>query len=545
MAEVVLAYLRFSSLQMQGKGSSIARQRDLVDRWVDEYQKLTGKPCSVSYYIDRGKSAFDGTNITEGNLGRLLEEVKSGMHPQGSHIVVESLDRLTRQGIQHVQHILDGLTKTGCIVHTIADRQDINNKTLNTLGGIVTICAIADRAREESETKSRRVSDSKARNHKLALEGKKLVTSHLPGWITKNSKGELSIITSKQKTIESIFKIRLEGYSFQAIANSLNDSQTPVLNEKRGAKHWLANSVRQLLRNRALIGYLPASRVNESLDEIPNYFPVCISEQLFLDVQATNVPSQKGSRLNKAKATYPESVYLFKKLAICKHCGGNVFPNGAKQGYWGRLRCMGNHNKTCDAPAIPRYDFEHSLMTGLFPMLKNITATSTDPSLHIQSELEQVERKITNVQQYLEDSYDRELRVRYDELKKQRESLKQQLVTTKRNLELSQENTLSDLDFNNYGDRLTMQRIIARTVSKLVVDTFNDTVHIRLLNDNVIYGFKIYGDSEGSFTLNRAIQDSANQICEELGIPSSPTVYLLSESSDITPDFTGWPESDT
>jgi DNA invertase Pin-like site-specific DNA recombinase len=48
---------------------------------------------------DAGLSAFDGSNITRGKLGRFLDDVQAGRIPRGSSLIVESLDRLSRQGI--------------------------------------------------------------------------------------------------------------------------------------------------------------------------------------------------------------------------------------------------------------------------------------------------------------------------------------------------------------------------------------------------------------------------------------------------------------
>ncbi|MCX9042836.1 recombinase family protein [Citrobacter portucalensis] len=383
---IALAYLRYSSLQMQGKGASISRQKEMVSKWVDDQKLLTGKNYDeVAYYIDRGKSAFDGTNIREGEFGKLIDEVKRGQFPEGTPIICESLDRLTRQGVQHIQQILTQLTDTGCIVYTLSDRQIITKQSLNTLGGIVTIVAVADRAREESETKSSRVSDSKLRNYKAALEGKKIMTKHLPGWIYINeATGKMCVDPDKKKVVEQVFKLRLEGHTFQNIANIMNDSGVPVLNASRGAKHWLPNSIRTLLMNKSVIGYSSPSKVNPLIEEIPGYFPRCISDTLFNDVQQSHVPAQRGKKSDKPKAEYPESVNLFKGLAVCKYCGGNVFPNGAKPGYWGRVRCMGHHNKTCEAPPFGRYNFEHRLVTGMFPLLKFFDSTKQeDPSAAI------------------------------------------------------------------------------------------------------------------------------------------------------------------
>lgn len=537
---IALAYLRYSSQQMQGKGASISRQKELVTKWADEQKRLTGKNYDeISYYIDRGKSAFDGTNISEGNLGKLIEEVKRGVYPEGTPIICESLDRLTRQGVQHIQQILTQLTETGCVVYTLSDRQVITKKSLNTLGGIVTIVAVADRAREESETKASRVSDSKLRNYKAAIEGKKIMTKHLPGWIYINeTTGKMCVDPEKQKVVEHVYKLRLEGHTYQSIANIMNDSGVPVLNSARGARHWLPNSIRTLLMNKSLIGYSSPSKVNPLIEEIPDYFPRCISDTLFYDVQQTHVPAKRGKKSDKPKATYPESVNLFRGLAVCKYCKGNVFPNGAKSGYWGRVRCMGHHNKTCEAPPIGRYYFEHSLVTRMFPLLKFFDTTKQeDPSSAILSKVKHLETRIANLYEMVADmGYNKDLGQQIKSYTEEKEKLERQLVAIKKSIDASVEENISQLDFNDYQDRLTMQRVLSRTIERVVVDSFNERAHIKLLNGNVLYGFPLYGDKDVSLTLQKATSGSDAELYTELGLEQPlTTIYMVNGQQAGTP----------
>lgn len=541
---VALAYLRYSSQQMQGKGSSIARQKELVTKWADEQKRLTGKHYDeILYYIDRGKSAFDGTNINEGNLGTLIEDVKRGGFPEGTPICVESLDRLTRQGVQHIQQILTQLTSTGCVVYTLTDRQVITAKSLNTLGGIVAIVAVADRAREESETKSKRVSDSKIRNYQAALEGKKIMTRHLPGWIYINeSTGEMCVDPDKQKVVENIYKLRLEGHTYQNITNIMNDSGTPVLNSARGAKHWLMNSVRALLMNKSVIGYSSPSKVNPLIEEIPDYFPRCISDTLFYDVQQTHVPSKRGKK--KTDKTYPESVNLFKGLAFCKYCGCRIFPNGAKPGYWGRVRCFGHHNKTCEAPPIGRYNFEHSLVTNMFPLLKFFDTTKQeDPSATILSKIRHLENRIANFYEMVGDmGYNPALGKQIKDATEEKEKLERQLVAIRKSVNSATEENIAQLDFEDYKDRLIIQRVLSRTIERIVVDSFSERAHVRLQNGNVLYGFPLYGDKDVSLTLQKAVEGTDDELYAELGLEQPLTTIYMVNSYQVQVDDRDFPE---
>lgn len=185
---VAIGYMRYSS-KLQGAGSTIHRQKSLINKWVEDQKTHHGKVYEVKLYTDKGLSGWTGENLLAGALGRLIEEVEAGGYPEGTPIILESIDRLSRQGHEEATAILRRLTSTGCVVHSILDRQVIQRSDLKTFIGAMQIIAVAERGREESDIKSERVSSSKERNYELAKLGKKLVTRNLPGWIYLDQKG--------------------------------------------------------------------------------------------------------------------------------------------------------------------------------------------------------------------------------------------------------------------------------------------------------------------------------------------------------------------
>jgi len=536
---VALGYMRYSS-KMQGGGSTLHRQKSLINKWVEDQKVYHGKTYEVQFYTDKGLSGWTGKNLLSGALGRLIEEVEAGGYPEGTPIILESIDRLSRQGHEEAAAILRRLTSTGCVVYSILDRQIIHRADLKTMIGAMQVIAVAERGREESEIKSERVSASKARNHELARQGKKLVTKHLPGWLYLDKKGQLQIDPEKQKVVKSVFEMRLAGRTYQAIADHMNDRQVPVLNASKGAKHWLPNSVRTLLHNRSTIGSLAASRVNPLLTEIEGYFPAAITNDLFYAVNDTSVPAVR-SKDKKDKPQYPETVYLFKKLVKCRYCGENVFPNGAKPGYWGRLRCMGHHTKTCEAPPISRYYFEHNLVTRMFPLLKSMVVTSVEnPVAVLQAKIDYLENSINNLMDQMEGATSsaakKRLGQRMDKLADEQEELQRQIVTTRRKMEVRTENTLSNLSFDSYTDRLKMQLIISRNVERIVLDTLFDKVHVKLVNGNALMNFPLFCDVDASHILV-AVKDKPSipdEVEELLGIVGTlPTIFNLAKSKSV------------
>src|SRR6516162_1889468 len=87
------SYKRFST-PAQEQGDSLRRQTALADAW----SARTGVPLDTELNLtDRGVSAYTGANRDVGNLGAFLRAVEDGTVPRGSWLLVESLDRLSRE----------------------------------------------------------------------------------------------------------------------------------------------------------------------------------------------------------------------------------------------------------------------------------------------------------------------------------------------------------------------------------------------------------------------------------------------------------------
>ncbi|MEO8320021.1 MAG: recombinase family protein, partial [Bradyrhizobium sp.] len=89
------SYLRMST-DLQLKGDS--RRRQLEASKV--YAEAEGLDLADGAQLeDIGISAFKGDNARHGALGHFLSAVKAGSVPKGSYLIVESLDRLSREEI--------------------------------------------------------------------------------------------------------------------------------------------------------------------------------------------------------------------------------------------------------------------------------------------------------------------------------------------------------------------------------------------------------------------------------------------------------------
>ncbi|WP_447740147.1 recombinase family protein [Variovorax boronicumulans] len=108
------SYLRFSTPE-QMKGDSKRRQTDLATLYALRH----GLDLDSSSFQDLGVSAFKGDNAATGALRQFRNAVEEGLIPRGSFLLVESLDRLTRDHIVAAQSLFMAIIAAGVSVVTI------------------------------------------------------------------------------------------------------------------------------------------------------------------------------------------------------------------------------------------------------------------------------------------------------------------------------------------------------------------------------------------------------------------------------------------
>src|SRR5262245_57183192 len=91
----VYSYVRFSQ-RKQRKGDSYRRQLE----WGKKICEEKGWKLEEGFRLeDLGVSAFRGKNKTRGSLGAFLQAIEEGRVKSGSILLLESLDRLSREDI--------------------------------------------------------------------------------------------------------------------------------------------------------------------------------------------------------------------------------------------------------------------------------------------------------------------------------------------------------------------------------------------------------------------------------------------------------------
>ncbi|MFP4519683.1 MAG: recombinase family protein, partial [Oceanicaulis sp.] len=111
------SYLRFSRPE-QSQGDSFRRQMALAEGYADKHGLELDRELT---FHDLGVSAFRGANAEKGALGQFIEAIDRGLVPRGSYLLVENLDRLSRETPFDASETLREVVNRGIILVTLSD----------------------------------------------------------------------------------------------------------------------------------------------------------------------------------------------------------------------------------------------------------------------------------------------------------------------------------------------------------------------------------------------------------------------------------------
>lgn len=172
------SYVRMSS-QQQIKGDSLRRQLDLSRR----YAEMHGLELDESLR-DIGVSAWTGSNVRDGALGRFLNLVQNGQIARGSYLLVESLDRLSRERVIDALEPFLSILRAGIIVVTLADNQLYSADSVgDNFTQLIISLTIMARAHEESQTKSKRLKAAHEARRLKAAKGQGRYATNIWQWL--------------------------------------------------------------------------------------------------------------------------------------------------------------------------------------------------------------------------------------------------------------------------------------------------------------------------------------------------------------------------
>ncbi|MBB5745172.1 DNA invertase Pin-like site-specific DNA recombinase [Brevundimonas variabilis] len=420
----------------QGKGSTLERQLQVVERYCAQHQLEI-----IERVTDEGSSAYAGTNVQTGNLGELIRRVEAGRLPRDITIVVEQLDRISRLPPAKVIAWIQRVTDLGVSIATANDGYVITAESISTnLMGFMGLVFNSFRAHEESRHKSERLAASwKIKRDRLGNGDRRPITGVCPAWLRIDpNKVGFELIPDRAAIVHEIFQRSADGEGKRSITIDLNRRGIePWGRGKSQATAWHSSYVQKILFNPAVIGdFQPHTKPRGSTRRVPlgepisGYFPPVVSEKLWATVRG----SRKASRGNDGQRGQVNN--LLSGLCRCGSCGGPmVYQVKTHEGT--RLRggvsqpqrqasylscALRVRGGSCDHANHYRYEpiekgivsaFLHSALTDRFFENSDGAASLVDAEYRALRELETAKARAKRMLDLFEETGDQEARERW------------------------------------------------------------------------------------------------------------------------------------
>lgn len=306
------SYVRFSSSK-QSEGDSLRRQAELRDAWLARNNVVLDTSLSLR---DEGVSAFSGghrENPDRHALATFLELVRKGRIARGSYLIVESLDRLTREDIRPALTLLLNLIDAGIRVVQLLPVETIYDERVEPMSLMMAIMELS-RGHAESRMKSERVGRAWKEKKTQAASTKKPATARCPAWLELQG-GKWVFREPAVAVVRRIIRMAMDGYGVTAIAKKLNAEGIEAIGiGKQKGEIWPRSTVRKILVNRALYGeYQPhtgrAGKRKPEGEPVQGYYPALITQEQWHALQAG-----LATRKNKAGRPARTKVNLWQGL---------------------------------------------------------------------------------------------------------------------------------------------------------------------------------------------------------------------------------------
>lgn len=240
-----ISYLRFSSPE-QRRGDSYRRQTKDSKDWCDRNKVTLNENFFISK--DLGKSAYvkpkeasqdprasfvnpeDLINPDRKALADLLVRIRRGEIPRGTFLIVEALDRLSRDDIVPALNLLTSILLSGVKVVQLRPVEQIMTDKADSHHIFLAVMELA-RGHSESAMKSVRISAAWSKKREEARQTKKPLTAKLPAWLEKKD-GEIQVVANRAKVVNRIFELAANGCGVPKIVATLtNEKVEPMGND--------------------------------------------------------------------------------------------------------------------------------------------------------------------------------------------------------------------------------------------------------------------------------------------------------------------------
>lgn len=295
------SYTRFSSGR-QAKGDSQARQNAMISSWLEKNKEVEYDDLA-SHFGDSARSGYSGENVKYG-LGEFLKAIENKVVTGGDYLLVESIDRLSRQAPMNVLEIIQSIISKGISIVTLEDGATYNTDSLNTdQSSLFILIGKIHQAHQYSKTLSNRVADANKRKREAVRNGERTeVRRPQPYWLTSDGK----LIPERANLVKDIIDLYLKGYGPKKILIDMFDKYPET-------KKIHPSTIRKWLLNPAIKG---TWRTVEG-EEIDNVSEPLVDLETYYQIQR--------ELQRRTKQMSPEQTYQLSGLVECSSCGSRFY----------------------------------------------------------------------------------------------------------------------------------------------------------------------------------------------------------------------------
>ncbi|WP_300459908.1 recombinase family protein [Desulfobacula sp.] len=532
------SYIRFSS-EKQSQGDSERSQIEAAHKYARKHD-LT---LDDSTYKDMGVSASHGTNKTEGNLKKFIQAVERGKIKKGSYLLLESIDRLSREDFSAVLTLLTQIVNLGVKVVTLIDNYEFTAEIVKNPSSMMYSVMKMSREHEESTTPSKRIKAVWEKKRQVTKEEKAKFTTICPSWIYWDEKiKKFKLIPKRAEVMELIFKMSLKGYGLKRIIDHLNLKRIPfwgkavrkdlklievrkfqgkpiTKEEKKALQDAYDNSAWSNATTQRLLNYKATYGAHETptLPLVENYFPAIVSKADFLKVREMK---KKKRVIDGRAATKLHNIFTpsrRKQLPVCSICGGTMgfVDKGGGHKY---LVCLTARSKkvqkklgtTCQYHSWNYDKVERHILFSLKEMDWSLLAPGDDRDydgeiLDKKDMVGSIEKKIDNLMalvsdgDYIEGSFP-SLREKLFNLERQKKAVSEEIINLEDEKMLAAHKQTSGIDIgmvddfyqqkDDYEIRVQLNQMIKSLISKIEFNPMHLREDYGTDRNNQIWGDK-------------------------------------------------------
>jgi DNA invertase Pin-like site-specific DNA recombinase len=363
---IALSYLRVSSPEQAAAG------RTGIDRQADAFLPFChrhGLIPNPDPLVDRGLSAYHGRHRSRGALGAFIHAAEQGQIAPGTVLVVEDLDRFSREAASHSEQLLHQLWDLGLALGIVRDDVVVDRAKYDSdIGVRLQLLVRRDAAHDYSRKLSQRVKAASDRRVERGLAGEAVIPHCRPQWLDFDEQNQAFPLNSRWPTYRRIVDLCLQGFGQSRSAAILNEEGH---RNSRGGL-WSPAGVGQVLRDRRLIGERQWCELQQQPDGRRKRVPTRVQQGFFppaITLQEFERCQQLMASRNDYHSRRPHHTDLRKNLlqgVACCPCGElyslmtQTKPSGKAHSY---LVCKAKGKGACK---VKNHRYDEPLLLELF-----------------------------------------------------------------------------------------------------------------------------------------------------------------------------------